>query len=45
MKYSQTFRKQPPKIQRLSGQLWEMVVYKNQTKEGLFREEVQAQLP
>ena len=26
------------------GQLWEVVVYKNQTKGGLFREEVQAQL-
>ena len=34
MKYSQTFREQPPKIQRLSGQLWEVVVYKNQTKRG-----------
>ena len=45
MKYSQTFRKQPPKIQRLSGQLWEGVVHKNQTKGGLFREDIQAQLP
>ena len=34
MKQSQTFREQPPKIQRLSGQLWEVVVYKNQTKRG-----------
>ena len=40
--YSQTSCKRPPKIQRLSGPLREVVVYKNQTKEGLFREEVQA---
>ena len=40
--YSQTSCERPPKIQRLSGRLQEVVVYKNQTKEGLFQEEVQA---
>ena len=32
------------KMQRLSGRLWELVVYKNRTAGGLFQEEVQAHL-
>ena len=33
-----------PKMQRLSGRLREVVVYKDRTTGGLFREEVQAHL-
>ena len=40
MYYSQTSRKRPPKMQRLSGRLREVVAYKNRTTGGLFREEV-----
>jgi len=40
-KYSRTSSKRPPKIQRLSGRLREVVIYKNQTTGGLFQEEVQ----
>ena len=32
--YSRTYRKQPPKMQRLSGRLREVVVYKNRTTEA-----------
>ena len=42
--YSRTSRKRPPKMQRLSGRLREVVVYKNRTIGGLFREEVQTHL-
>ena len=34
--YSQTSNKQPPKMQRSSGRLWELVVYKNRTAGVLF---------
>ena len=44
MNYSRTSRKRPPKMQRLSGRLREVVVYKNRTTGGIFREEFQAQL-
>ena len=40
MKYSRTFRKRSPKMQRLSGRLRKVVVYKNRTTGGIFREEV-----
>ena len=43
-KYSRTSRKRPPKMQRLSRRLRGVVVYKNQTTRGLFRQEVQANL-
>ena len=43
-KYSRTFLKRPPKMQKLSGRLREVVVFKNRTTEGLFREEVWAYL-
>ena len=36
--------KQQLKMQRLSGHLQDVVVYKNQTTKGIFREEVQAHL-
>ena len=43
--YSQTSRKRPPKMQRLSGRLREVVVvYKNRTTGVLFQEEVQTHL-
>ena len=43
--YSRTFRKRPPKMQRLGGRLREVVVvYKNRTTGGLFQEEVQTHL-
>ena len=42
--YSRTSRKRPPKMQRLSGQLREMVAYMNLTTGGLFREEFQTYL-
>ena len=42
--YSGTSRTRPPKMQRLSGRLWEVVDYKNRTTQGLFREEVQTHL-
>ena len=42
--YSRTSRKPPPKMQRLSGHLREMVAYKNLTTGGLFREEGQTHL-
>ena len=42
--YSWTSRKRPPKTQRLSGRLREVVVYKNRTTGGLFREECQVHL-
>ena len=38
--YSRTSRKRPPKLQRLSGRLREVLVYKNRTTGGLFREKV-----
>ena len=37
-------RKRPPKVQRLSGRLQEVVVYNKWTTGDLFREEVQAHL-
>ena len=37
-------RKRPPKVQRLSGRLQEVVVYKKWTTGDLFREEVQTHL-
>ena len=43
--YSRTSRKRPPKMQRLSGRLREVVVvYKNRTTGVLFQEEVQTHL-
>ena len=36
--YSRTYRKQPPKMQRLSGRLREVVVYKNRTTEASSKE-------
>ena len=42
--YSRTSSKRPTKLQGLSGRLREVVVYKNRTTGGLFREEVQAHL-
>ena len=44
LQYSRTSRKRPPKMQRLSGRLREVVAYKNRTSRGLLREEVQAHL-
>ena len=44
LQYSRTFRKRPPKMQRLSGRLLEVVAYKNRTSRGLLREGVQAHL-
>ena len=41
---TRTSHKRPPKMQRLSGWLWKVVLYKNQTTGGLFKEEVQAHL-
>jgi len=38
--YSRTSRKRPPKMQRLSGRLLGVVVYKNRTTGAFFREEV-----
>ena len=32
--YSRTYRKQPPKMQRLSGRLREVVVYKKQSNKA-----------
>ena len=43
-KHSRTPRKRAPKMQRLSGRLRKVVVYKNRTTGVLFREEVQVQL-
>ena len=37
VEYSQTSRKQPLKM-RLTGRLWEVVVYKNRTTGRLFQE-------
>ena len=45
MNYNRTFRKRAPKMQRLSGRLREVVVYKNRTTGGFSRKEVQAHLP
>ena len=42
VEYSRTSRKQPPKMQRLSGRLREVVAHKNRTTGGLFQEEVRA---
>ena len=44
VQYSRTFRKQPPKMQRLSHRLQEMLPIKNRTTGGLFQEDVQAHL-
>ena len=43
-KYSRTSHKQPTEMQRLSGRIREVVIYKNWTAGGLFQEEVQAHL-
>ena len=43
-KYSRTSSKRPPKMQKLSGRLREVLVFKNRTTGGLFREEVWAHL-
>ena len=42
--YSRTSRKRPPKMQRLSGRLREVIAYKNRTTGRLFRGEVQGHL-
>ena len=42
VEYSRTSRKQPPKMQRLSGRLREVVAHKNRTTGALFQEEVRA---
>ena len=42
--YSRTSCKQLPKMQRLSGCLRKVVIYKNRTTGSLFQEEVQAHL-
>ena len=41
---TRTSHKRAPKMQRLSGCLWKVVLYENQTTGGLFKEEVQAHL-
>ena len=43
-KYSRTSSKRLPKMQKLSGRLREVLVFKNRTTGGLFREEVWAHL-
>ena len=43
-KHSRTSLKRLPKIQKLSGRLREVLVFKNQTTQGLFRKEVGAHL-
>ena len=44
VEYSRTFRKQPPKMQRLSRRLQEMLPIKNRTTGCLSQEDVQAHL-
>ena len=43
--YSQTSRKRIPKMQRLSGRLLGVVVYKNRTTGDFYREEVLRDIP